>query len=144
MVAGDEVARIDAGLLLLAGFGRDDNAAVVQRAATRIVNLRVLADASGHFQYSVAERAGDVLLVPQFTLYADLSKGRRPDFTAALEPRQASVLFDALVHPLMRLVRAVLPQMIERKDGAIVAVTSAAPLKGLYTVKGPLATEQRP
>ena len=96
-MAGHEVARIDAGLLLLAGFGRDDNAPVVQRAATRIVNLRVFANASGRFQYSVAECAGDVLLVPQFTLYGDLSRGRRPDFTAALEPRQANVLFDALV-----------------------------------------------
>jgi len=64
-------------------------------------------------------------------LVANFAEAPHMEAATEVSDRNWLTLFDALVHPLMRIVRAVLPQMIERRDGAIVAVTSAAPLKGL-------------
>jgi len=93
-IDGSAVAGIGPGLLLLTGFGRGDDASVVPPMADKITGLRVFEDRRGRFQYSVNEAGGDILAVPQFTLYGDTRRGRRPDFTAALEPPTASALFD--------------------------------------------------
>ncbi|MEA3292843.1 MAG: D-aminoacyl-tRNA deacylase [Pseudomonadota bacterium] len=91
------IAGIDAGLLLLVGFGREDTDPALARVASRIVNLRGFPDRSGKLQHSVLETGGGVLAVPQFTLYGDTAKGRRPDFTGALTPERARDLFDRFV-----------------------------------------------
>ena len=99
---GEVIAAIDAGLLLLVGFGRGDRDPPLTRTASRLANLRVFPDRSGRLQHSLLEIGGGVLAVPQFTLYGDTSRGRRPDFTGALAPTEAAGLFDRFVSELKR------------------------------------------
>lgn len=87
------VAAIGRGLLLFTGFGATDNSSVLAPMADKILNLRVFEDERGRFQHSVVDTRGDLLVVPQFTLYADTRRGRRPDFTGTLEPALAETLF---------------------------------------------------
>lgn len=94
-VGGQTVAATGPGLLLLTGFGAGDDTTVLAPMADKIRGLRVFEDDRGRFQYSVDETGGDLLVVPQFTLYGDTQRGRRPDFTAALAPDRAEALFDA-------------------------------------------------
>jgi D-tyrosyl-tRNA(Tyr) deacylase len=68
--------------------------------ADKVCGLRIFEDEAGRFQYAVNEIAGDLLAVPQFTLYGDANRGRRPDFTGALSPDRARMLFDELVAAL--------------------------------------------
>ena len=93
-VDGGIVGSIGRGLLLLVGFGRGDTAALLQPMASKIVNMRIFPDQEGRFSHSLLDVGGETLLVPQFTLYADTRKGRRPDFTSAMPPQDAAGLFD--------------------------------------------------
>lgn len=88
------IAKGDQGLLLLVGFGQADNEAELAPMAKKICELRIFPNAEGRFDKSVIDIAGDIIAVPQFTLYGSTTKGRRPDFFAALAPEQATVLFD--------------------------------------------------
>jgi len=99
-VDGEEIAGIGRGLLLFVGFGREDSAPPLAPLAEKIAGLRVFADDRGRLQHSLRDTGGAVLLVPQFTLYADTSRGRRPDFTGALAPAAATILFDDFVAAL--------------------------------------------
>lgn len=94
------IGNIASGLLLLVGFGSDDDETVLHPMADKVANLRVFADQAGHFHYSVLQTGGEVLVVPQFTLYGDTSKGRRPDFSMAMPPARARALFDKFVAAL--------------------------------------------
>jgi D-tyrosyl-tRNA(Tyr) deacylase len=94
------ISHIAAGLLLLVGFGSDDDESKLQPMADKVANLRVFADQGGHFHYSVLQTGGAVLVVPQFTLYGSTDKGRRPDFLAAMPPERAQALFDRFVTAL--------------------------------------------
>lgn len=96
-VGGETIGRIQDGLLLLAGFGRADTEQVLQPMARKIANMRVFPDRQGRFSHSLLDTGGGVLIVPQFTLYADTGKGRRPEFTAAMQPDTAARLFDGFV-----------------------------------------------
>lgn len=88
------MAATGCGLLLLTGFGASDDASVLAPMAEKIRGLRVFEDEAGRFQHSIDETGGDMLVVPQFTLYGDTQRGRRPDFTGALAPDRAEALFD--------------------------------------------------
>ncbi len=97
-IGGERAAEIGPGLLLLVGFGEvdaDDHAGKIRRAAEKMVNLRVFSNEQGKLHHSVIDIEGEVLAVPQFTLYGKSEKGRRPDFTDALDPAIASPAFDA-------------------------------------------------
>ncbi len=94
------ISNITAGLLLLVGFGSDDDESMLQPMADKVANLRVFADQAGHFHYSVLQTGGQVLVVPQFTLYGTTGNGRRPDFSAAMSPGRAHALFDRFVAAL--------------------------------------------
>jgi D-tyrosyl-tRNA(Tyr) deacylase len=96
-VKGERVAQISTGLLLLVGFGAGDTAHLLDKAVTKVANLRIFPDNTGRFQYSVSDIRGDVLAVPQFTLYGQTEKGRRPDFGAALSSPEARELFTKFV-----------------------------------------------
>lgn len=104
VISGVTVGEIDQGLLLFAGFTRGDNASIVRELANKVVNLRIFEDAERHLQYSVLDSGGAILAVPQFTLYAMTNRGRRPDFTHALEPHRASELFDEFAQTLDELL----------------------------------------
>src|SRR5688572_21493607 len=85
-VEGERVSEIGRGYLLLVGVGRGDPPEEPARLAEKILNLRLFADHDGKTNLPIADVDGEVLVVSQFTLYADLRKGRRPSWGAAEEP----------------------------------------------------------
>lgn len=102
-VDGRPVAEIGAGLLLLVGVSRGDDAAVAGRMARKAAELRVFSGADGNFDASLIDRGGEALVVSQFTLLADVRKGRRPSFLDAASPEQAAPLVDAFANALRSL-----------------------------------------
>ncbi|MFO8080540.1 MAG: D-aminoacyl-tRNA deacylase [Armatimonadota bacterium] len=95
-VAGDTIGEIGSGLMVLAGCGEADSEEDAAWLAEKIGNLRIFEDADGKMNLSVLDTGGAVLLVPNFTLYADCRKGRRPSFTGACAPDVADELMDVL------------------------------------------------
>lgn len=102
-VAGNIIGAINAGLVILLGVGADDTAAEVELLANKIVNLRIFSDAAGKFNLSALDVQAELLVVSQFTLYADVRKGRRPSFTDAAKPELAAPLCDQFVECLRAL-----------------------------------------
>ncbi len=92
-VEGNITGRIDNGLLLLVGFAPYDTEVMMQRVADKIISMRIFNDAEGKMNLSVADVKGALLLVSQFTLYADTRKGSRPSFVEAAPPEQAKELY---------------------------------------------------
>ena len=101
-VDGAVVGSIGRGLVALVGVRRDDAAGDADRLAERIVHLRIFPDDAGKMNRSVGDIGGAVLVVSQFTLYADTARGRRPSFTAAAPPDQAEELVDRLAAAIAR------------------------------------------
>src|SRR3954447_19070305 len=97
-VDGALVGAIGAGWVVLLGVGPNDNEATAARIADKIVGLRVFEDEAGKMNRSVVDVGGAVLLVSQFTLYADTSRGRRPGFTGAAPPAIAEPLVERVAH----------------------------------------------
>lgn len=91
-VDGDVVGRCGRGFLVLLGVAEDDDAAVADRLAGKIARLRVFENDEGRFDRSLADVGGQALVVSQFTLLADTSKGNRPSFTRAAPPELAEPL----------------------------------------------------
>jgi D-tyrosyl-tRNA(Tyr) deacylase len=91
---------ISHGLLILLGVAVSDTEAEVDLMANKIANLRIFADGEGKFNLSALEKQAEMLVVSQFTLYADCRKGRRPSFTDAARPEIASPLCDMFVEKL--------------------------------------------
>ncbi len=91
-VAGQRVAEIEHGLVVLVGVGRDDGEAQADWLAEKIANLRIFEDEAGKMNRSVLEVGGSAIVVSQFTLYADAQKGRRPAFIEAARPSEAEPL----------------------------------------------------
>ena len=94
------MARIDGGLLVLLGIFRDDMEAQAERLAAKTLVLRVFADASKPMNRSVMDVGGSVLVVSQFTLAADTSRGNRPSFGHAAEPERARALYEHYIGTL--------------------------------------------
>jgi len=94
-VEGDVVSSIGPGLLLLVGVGRGDPESHVEALAEKVANLRIFADAEGRTNLALADVGGELLVVSQFTLYADLRKGRRPSWTGAEDPAVAAERVEA-------------------------------------------------
>ncbi len=102
-VAGDVVGAIDGGLVVLLGVGPADDDATADGLARRIVELRIFRDAEGRTNSSLMDVGGAVLLVSQFTLFADTRRGRRPGFTGAASPEQAELLYERVAATLRAL-----------------------------------------
>ncbi|WP_147819287.1 D-aminoacyl-tRNA deacylase [Salidesulfovibrio onnuriiensis] len=105
------VAETEAGFLALVGFGREDREDLPaskqwSRMLDKLMNLRVFTDDDGKFNLSLKDVRGDLLLVSQFTLYADCKKGRRPSFTDACPPELANTLFERFVSDARTLAPA--------------------------------------
>lgn len=90
---GREIASIGPGLLVFLGVGDSDDAATADSTAAMVAKLRVFRDAEGKTNRSLLDTDGAALVVSQFTLYADTSRGRRPGFTGAAEPALAEQLY---------------------------------------------------
>lgn len=103
LVDGDVVGAVERGLVLLLGIERGDERADLDAFAARIVDYRLFADDEGRTNLSLRDVGGALLVVSQFTLCADLSKGRRPSFDGAEEPGRARVLVDHFVQALRAL-----------------------------------------
>lgn len=91
------VGNIGSGLLLLVGFSREDQKIDLQRVVSKVINLRVFEDSSGKLQNSIIETGGQILVVPQFTLYANTKRGRRPDFVESMPAALAKVYFESFL-----------------------------------------------
>lgn len=87
------VATIGPGFVLLVGAGSDDDEATVRRLADKVVDLRVFADEAGKMNLSLEDVKGSALIVSQFTLFADMSRGRRPSLLKAGDPKRAEELY---------------------------------------------------
>lgn len=101
-IDGRCVAAIGTGLVVLVGFGPEDEADLPgtrlwQTMVDKIIHLRIFPDEAGKMNYDVGEAEGEILLVSQFTLYADTRKGRRPSFHLSAAPEVAEPLFGRLV-----------------------------------------------
>ncbi len=96
-VDGERIAAIDRGLMVLLGVEQGDTAAGADRLLERLLGYRVFEDEAGRMNLSLADTGGGLLLVPQFTLAADTSRGRRPGFSRAAAPAQAEQWFDYFV-----------------------------------------------
>jgi len=91
-VAGEPVAQIGHGLVILLGIGQGDTEADAAWLAKKIAHLRIFENALGRFDRSLIEVGGEALVVSQFTLYGDARRGRRPSFSTAARPEQAEPL----------------------------------------------------
>lgn len=96
-VEGNCVGKIKKGFLVLVGIGKEDTKEAVDQYIKKMVNLRIFADENGKTNLSLADVNGEVLLVSQFTLYANCKKGNRPSFTEAGEPHRAEELYEYMV-----------------------------------------------
>lgn len=94
IVGGETVGHIGHGLMCLVGIKQDDTQQDIKYVADKIAGLRVFEDASGKMNDSVLDVGGQILSVSQFTLYGDVSKGRRPSFIEAARPDQARRLYE--------------------------------------------------
>jgi D-tyrosyl-tRNA(Tyr) deacylase len=95
--AGEDLGAIGPGAVVLTGIGVTDTPDVVDRMADKLVTLRYFRDTEGRTNLSIADAGGALLVVSQFTLYADVRGGRRPGFTDAALPEQAAPLLDRFV-----------------------------------------------
>ena len=99
-VEGEVVGRIGRGWLILLGVGRGDDAAVAEALAEKVALLRCFEDAAGRTNLAAADVGAELLVVSQFTLYADTRRGRRPGFTEAAPPEQANALVERFAQAL--------------------------------------------
>ena len=100
LIGGDTVGEIGAGLCVLLGIAKDDDVDGAGRLAGKIARLRIFENEEGKFDRSLLDVHGSALVVSQFTLIADTSKGNRPSFSHAARPEQAEPLYEAFAGAL--------------------------------------------
>ncbi len=96
----EAIAVIGQGLLIFLAIQKHDDENIATRMSERIINYRIFVDSTGNVNNSVADINGDLLIVPQFTLAADTSKGLRPGFSQAASPEQGMAIFDYFLNIL--------------------------------------------
>ena len=106
-VEGEEIGRIGKGFLLLVGVSHEDDEKIVDRMTDKICRLRIFEDENGKTNLSLADVGGEVLVISQFTLYADCRKGNRPGFTDAGDPEKAKELYEYMIDSCRREIPVV-------------------------------------
>ncbi len=101
------VGGISKGLLLLVGFGKEDDDSNLGKMAKKIINLRIFADNHDKMNLSIKDINGEILVIPQITLYAELKGQNRPYFGNAEEPKNAKELFNVFLKELKREIKKV-------------------------------------
>ena len=96
-VDGERVGRIDRGLLVYLGVGREDDLDDAQFIAEKLVHMRIFEDENGKMNLSLLDVGGQILLISNFTLHGDCRKGRRPGFDRAAEPQSANDLYEKTI-----------------------------------------------
>jgi len=117
-VEGETVGSVGQGLLILLGVGPDDTETIGQGLARRVTELRIFRDEDGRTNRSLIDISGEVLVVSQFTLFANTSRGRRPGFTGAAPPELAERLYERFCNDLAALG----PRVARGRFGAEMAV----------------------
>ena len=112
-------ATIGPGYVLLVGASADDEEATIRRLADKVIDMRAFADEAGRMNLSLVDVHGSALIVSQFTLFADLSRGRRPSLLGAGDPKRAEELYLAFVQRFRE-------REIETKTGSFGAVMTVA------------------
>jgi D-tyrosyl-tRNA(Tyr) deacylase len=103
LVAGHAIAEIGKGMVILVGIGPQDGEDQARLLAEKVANLRIFEDEQGKMNLSVLDIRGEVIVVSQFTLYADTRRGRRPSFTEAALPEVARPLVELFAQLLRQL-----------------------------------------
>ena len=106
-VDGETVGQIGKGLLVFIGVGRDDTTAAADRFLKKLLGLRIFQDQEGKSNLSLRDVDGELLLVSQFTLYANCKKGNRPSFIEAGAPEQAENLYEYMIQEAKKSVPVV-------------------------------------
>lgn len=101
-VDGKTVGQIGCGFLVLLGIGQQDTEAECDRLAAKMTSLRIFSDENGKTNLSLKDVGGSLLVISQFTLYADTHKGHRPNFLQAMEPVEAKRLYEYFVEACRR------------------------------------------
>lgn len=118
-VDGNTVGKIGSGLLVLLGVGQGDTEKDCERLAEKIVNLRIFSDENDKINLSLKDIDGELLIVSQFTLYADCKKGHRPNFLNAAKPDEANRLYEYFI----RICREKVPKVESGIFGADMKVS---------------------
>lgn len=93
-INGKIKGKIDKGYVVLVGFTHTDNIEIIKKMVDKLINLRIFEDEKGLINLSLIDTGGEILSISQFTLYANTKNGRRPSFTDAMKPDEASKLYD--------------------------------------------------
>jgi len=97
------VSKIDNGYMILVGFTNGDREEIVDKICNKIIKLRVFSDDNGKMNLAIKDVNGSILSISQFTLYADTKTGNRPSFINALNPKDATILYDYFNNKLRSL-----------------------------------------
>ncbi len=133
-VEGTEVAKIGTGLNILLGVVKGDSEADAERLAAKVANLRIFADEAGKMNLSLKDLGAEALIISQFTLAADIKKGRRPAFDSAMEPKEAERLYEYFCELMERecsVKRGVFGAMMEVEivnDGPVTIIADSKEL----------------
>lgn len=96
-VEGECIGRINRGFLVFVGIGKEDTKEIADQYIKKMINLRIFMDSEGKTNLSLADVGGEILLISQFTLYANCKKGNRPSFFNAGEPQMAESLYEYII-----------------------------------------------
>ena len=105
-VDGEVIGKIEKGFLILLGVAETDSEAAADRMADKICKLRIFEDGDGKTNLSLTDVGGEILVISQFTLYADCHKGNRPSFVHAGSPEKANALYEYMVKGFKERVAA--------------------------------------
>ena len=96
--------KIDKGYVLLVGFTQGDDENIIDKMIQKIINLRIFEDDNGKMNLSIQDINGSILSISQFTLYANCKEGRRPSFVGAMNPNEATILYDKFNKKLSEII----------------------------------------
>ena len=104
-IEGVRKASIGQGMLVLCGIGKEDDEAVADKMIAKLLKMRIFSDSNGKTNLSIADIDGEILLVSQFTLYADCKHGNRPSFTDSMGPQRAEELYKYIAEKIKPQVK---------------------------------------
>lgn len=104
-IEGVRKSSIGPGMLVLCGIGKEDDEAVADKMIAKLLKMRIFSDSNGKTNLSIADIDGEILLVSQFTLYADCKHGNRPSFTDSMGPQRAEELYNYIADSIRPQVK---------------------------------------
>ena len=105
-IEGVRKSSIGPGMLVLCGIGKEDDEAVADKMIAKLLKMRIFSDSNGKTNLSISDIDGEILLVSQFTLYADCKHGNRPSFTDSMGPQRAEELYNYISDSIRPHVKA--------------------------------------